>query len=183
MSMSCRHKGLFTFSILLNIVLLGMIGAFYFCAPSFIWHRPGGPAPVAGLSTEARKMVRESFHSAGMEMRDKFREAREAREALVKVLAADTFDEKAYDDASQHMNAVKQDIAAAKARVTRDLAAKLPAADRRKMARNLAGGGKGGAGAWMDEGPKRLQRGGRPGGEASPQDGQAPVNPADTGEQ
>jgi uncharacterized membrane protein len=145
--MSRKQKSLFTFSVMLNILLLGMIAAFYFCSPSFMWKH--GPAPsVAGLSPEAKSMMRESFNSAGDEMRSKFREARETREELVKILSAETFDAKAYDKAAAHMSEIKQDIAANKARVARELAAKLPAEDRRKMANNLVNGGE-------REGPRR----------------------------
>jgi uncharacterized membrane protein len=158
--MSRKQKSIFTVSILLNIVFLGMIAAFYFCAPSFVWQR--GPVPaVAGISPEARALVRETFHSAGDEMRGKFREAREARGEVLEVLSADTFDPAAYDAASARLSAVKQDLAAAKARVTRELAEKLPAADRRKIARGLAGFDKGVA-PWMGEGPHRGAH--RPGG-------------------
>jgi Spy/CpxP family protein refolding chaperone len=101
-------------------------------------------------------MMRESFNSAGDDMRSKFREARETREELVKILSAETFDTEAYDKTTAHMNEIKQDIAANKARVARELALKLPAEDRRKMASNLVNGGE-------REGPRRGGRNNRGG--------------------
>lgn len=150
--MNRRMKIIFTISLLLNIVLVG-VGIGMLCKMS-------RDIPIPGdMSPEARHFMARTFQQGRDEVRPLIDDAKAKRKKVEAVLTAETFDPVAYDKAVDEMLNARGTISRKKAEIMGRALVDLPAADRKKFAgRILDGlegrkGGKGHHRHKMDEKP------------------------------
>lgn len=133
-------KIIFTGSLLLNLLLIGLVGGHV--AKRWSDHSMAGIR--AQLSPESRNVVGRTFQSTFREIRPLGQEARKARADMVKILSAKEFDQEAFDTAADKLKTLQGDIQDLKIDATREVASQLSVEDRRKMADRMAkmvGGG------------------------------------------
>ena len=141
-----KLKLLFTISFILNIVLLG-------CAGGIVYKRmkhTGWNEMRADLSPEARNLAGRHFQSSFQDIKKIAKKARFERRELVRILSAESFDRKAFEEAAHRLKGYQSDIMLIKIQTTGDLAEQLSVEDRRIMAKRMVS---------MLEGAKRKKRG------------------------
>lgn len=152
-------KIIFTVSLLLNVLLLGVVGGHVYAQ----WKDHPWQDVREELSPEARNHAARIFQSAFRKIREVGDEARKARGELVKILSAETFDAKAFDKEAAKLAEARAEITTLKIAATKEVAMALDAQERAKMAQRMTdmiGGG------WE----KRVHRDHRPMGMMSPVD-------------
>lgn len=139
--MSKRIKIILTGSVLLNILLAGVIGGHCYKR----WAHHPWNAIKQDMEPESRNHIARTFQGAFREIRPIGDEARKARADLVKIISAEEFDEKAFDEGVGKLIEARDRITALKIKATKDIAAELSAEERAKMAERMTdmiGGGK-----------------------------------------
>lgn len=140
MKMNAHSKGLFTASIILNVVLLGVIGGHVYTR----WQEHSWREIREEIAPETRNLVAKTFQDAFRDIRAVGGEARKTRAEILKILTAEKFDEKAFDKQAKKLMEQRVQITATKVRSTKALAKKLSAEERAKMAERMVtmlGGG------------------------------------------
>ena len=132
-SMSKKIKIVFTFSVLLNVLLLGVSAGY---ALKRYTYEPWSEMKET-LAPETRELLRTTLKERLQEARPRIQAYREARSELEAVLTAKIFDEKAYALAAKRMIDLGGDISAHKMETIRTLASALPVEERRKMAQKF----------------------------------------------
>lgn len=138
--MSRKLKIIFTASILLNILLIG-VGAGWYHKKSHYW--PGGYERPK-ISDESREAIRSNFKQARSEMKPIFEEMRAAKTQMENVLSAPEFDEAAYDAAAKKLLDTRDKLSRTMAGSAKNFLEDLPPEDRKAMAKHMAekmGGG------------------------------------------
>lgn len=133
--MSRRIKIIFTLSLLLNLVLIGVGAGAYHKMSRFWW---GGKDMRPEVSASTQQVIRTNFRQAWEDMKPLVEQARQKREAVETIIAADVFDAAAYDAAVQDLLRQRAEISALKAQNTKNFLSQIPAEDRKKMAGHLA---------------------------------------------
>jgi uncharacterized membrane protein len=131
--MNRRMKLIFTLSVLLNIVFVGVgIGMFYrFCQE----------IPIPGqISPEARHFVARTFQEGRKEIKPLIDEVKADRAKVEKILTAEQFDAKAYDKAVDEMLDSRNGVTRKRAEIMGRALADLPAEDRQKFAKRVLDG-------------------------------------------
>jgi uncharacterized membrane protein len=131
--MNRRMKLIFTLSVLLNIVFVGVgVGMFYrFCQE----------IPIPGqMSPEARHFIARTFQEGRKEIKPLIDEVKADRAKVEKVLTAETFDAKAYDKTVDEMLDSRAAITRKRAEIMGRALADLPAGDRQKFAKRVLDG-------------------------------------------
>lgn len=131
--MNRRMKLIFTASVLLNIVFVG-VGAgmfFRFCQE----------IPIPGqMSPEARHFIARTFQEGREEIKPLIDEVKKERVKVEAVLTAETFDKKAYDAAVSEMLDSRDAISRKRADIMGRALVDLPAEDRREFAKRILDG-------------------------------------------
>lgn len=131
--MNRRMKMIFTVSVLLNIVFIG-VGAgmfFRFCQE----------IPIPGqMSPEARHFVARTFQEGRSEIKPLIDEVKADRLKVEAVLTADTFDKKAYDAEVSEMLDSRDAISRKRADIMGRALVDLPPEDRKEFAKRILDG-------------------------------------------
>lgn len=161
-------KILFTGSVLLNVVFLGLIGGhFYHMMADHPWNEVREE-----LAPESQNHVARTFQNAFRAIREEGDKARKSRAALVQIISAKDFDAKAFDKVAAELAESKERITVIKMNATKEVAAQLSQEERAKMAQRMTrmiGGG------WE----VRVHRERRPHGMAPPPGGPKPPPPGE----
>ncbi len=150
--MSKSMKVIFTFSLVLNVLLLGII-----CGHTYHVKRGGHPSSWKELrgqiTPEAIGLIKEAFENKRPEVIAVFKEARHKKKALVDVFSAEEFDPVAYDAAARGLQQLGVKISDYKLETFKDLGSKLSQPDREALAHKFAStvlGKHGRKGRWKD---------------------------------
>jgi len=132
--MSKRIKIIFTLSLLLNVVLLGVgAGVFYrFCHNDI--------AIPGDLSPEARSFIARTFQEGREKVKPLISEVKARRSKVEDVLTADTFDSKAYNKTVSDMLDTRDKISRQRADIMGKALVDLPVADRKRFANRILDG-------------------------------------------
>lgn len=131
--MNRRMKLIFTVSILLNIVFIGVgAGMFYkFCQD----------IPIAReMSPEGRNFVARTYQKGWEDVKPLIREVKERKKRVETILLADEFDEKAYDKAVEDVLETQGKIMHHRADTMSRALDQLSTEDRKKFSRDILAG-------------------------------------------
>jgi uncharacterized membrane protein len=133
--MSKGVKILFTGSVLLNLVLVGvLIGTFPKKErPLF----PFSKEMRTELSPEGQHIVAKEFQNMRAAPKDHFDAFRQARKELKKIIITEPFDEEAYQGAYQKIEDLKSEMRQKKAQLSKDIVKQLSYEDRKIFAENM----------------------------------------------
>lgn len=139
--MSKKIRLLFTISVLLNVLLLGVSGGLVI---KNSYHRPSWDKVKEGLSPETRNLMAREFQKAHRDMKPLGEEARKARKDVMNALSRKEFSESEFDTAMERLQKAQKNIMEKKIEATKALAAELPVGERKKLAEHfsLTFGGK-----------------------------------------
>lgn len=131
--MNRRMKLIFTVSILLNIVFVGVgIGMFYkFCQDIPITRE---------MSPEGRNFVARTYQKGWEDVKPLIMEVKERKKKVETILLADEFDEKAYDKAVQDVLETQGKIMHHRADTMSAALDQLSAEDRKRFSRDILDG-------------------------------------------
>lgn len=130
MAVSCimrkTIKIIFTLSVLLNLVLLGVIcGGFYKVNR---WHDSD-----LNVSEQSRVVIKTNMLESRAQMRESFQEVRKYNAQLKEIMEAENFDPQAYDAVIEKILTTKAAVSRQKAEAMGKTLAILPLEDRRKF--------------------------------------------------
>ena len=125
--MTRNMKILFTASIILNVVLIGMHAG----KSMKRWHH--WQPEMAGLSPEAQDIVAQSIQNSQKTMKEKFEASRAAKKNVMKVLQAEEFDEQAFAQASGELQNAFEAMMMARLEAMKALSMELAPEDRAKL--------------------------------------------------
>ncbi|HEU4839349.1 MAG TPA: periplasmic heavy metal sensor [Micavibrio sp.] len=131
--MNRRMKLIFTVSILLNIVFVGVgVGMFYkFCQD----------LPIAReMSPEGRNFVARTYQQGWKDVKPLIKEVKERKKKVEAILLADEFDEKAYDKAVEDVLKTQGRIMHHRAETMSKALDQLSTEDRKKFSRDILAG-------------------------------------------
>lgn len=131
--MNRRMKLIFTISVLLNIVFVGVgAGLLYkFCRD----------LPIPGeMSSDARNFVARTYQKGREDVRPLIDEVKARKKKVETILLADTFDAKAYDAAVDDVLETQAKIARHRADTMSEALAQLSAEDRKKFSNSILDG-------------------------------------------
>ena len=131
--MNRSMKIIFTLSLLLNVLLIGVVGGAAYKRWQGAPHAAHRAAQDPAFSHKMGRAMAES--RKGQE--GLFREMRAARKEMYEVLGADTFDEAAFMAASDKMRKVQAQMFDARNDVTLKMAREMSAAERKELAAHL----------------------------------------------
>ena len=134
--MNRNLKILFTLSVILNVLLIGVSGGMVFK------HRHGGPGrwmeeAQHGMSPESRNLMAREFQESHKQIGPLGQKAREAREKIVQILSSPEFNEGEFDAAIESLRDAQQSIMAQKMSATKRIAAQMPQEERAKLAKHF----------------------------------------------
>lgn len=134
--MNRNLKLLFTVSVLMNVLLLGVSGG-------MVVKRHHGPhawmeEAQKGMSPEARTLMAREFQEAHKQIGPLGQDARAARQDIVKALSSPEFSEAEFDAAIEALRKAQQGIMTEKMEATKRIAGELPQAERAKLAEHFA---------------------------------------------
>lgn len=137
--MSKRMKILFTLSILLNLILVGLVGGGAIHKyNSFHRHME---SKFGHLSPELKEKLKASFAASHDEIKASIKEGRAAKKQLKEAMNSEEFNEQLYDEASKKLNDLRYKMMQHKAAKTKALVKDLSADERRQMLGYLLRGG------------------------------------------
>ena len=128
--MSKPIKIIFTLSLLLNLVMLGMAGG---C----LWKRYDHPRPFQNTAESTQAAFRAAFEKNRPAMRADMDSIRQSRETLESIMTAETFDRAAYDNAVQGVLNTRDGINRRRAEILGEVLSTLPVEERRKVTRKI----------------------------------------------
>lgn len=131
--MNRRMKLIFTASVLLNIVFIGVgVGMFFrFCQE----------IPIPGqMSPEARHFIARTFQEGREEIKPLIDEVKKDRAKVETVLTAETFDKKAYDAEVSNMLDSRDAVSRKRADIMGRALVDLPVEDRKEFAKRILDG-------------------------------------------
>lgn len=138
--MSRKIKIIFTLSILLNIIFIGLIaGGSY-----RIYKHFGGEfrKELSSLPADVQTRIDQAYTESRQEMRSLFREARETKQDVRDALNEEIFNAQKYQDATSKLNQIRYRMMQEQAKKTGVIASELDAENRRKFAGYLMRGGR-----------------------------------------
>lgn len=128
-------KIIFTLSLVINILLLGILGGQAYRM------KHGGHGSWGTLreklTPETRALMKQTFKDKKPEIFVIFKEVREKKKALIEVYSAEIFDPVAYDAAARDLQQLGIKIANHKLETFKELGAQLPQEDRKVLAQKL----------------------------------------------
>lgn len=129
--MSKPIKIIFTLSLLLNLILVGV-------SVGCLWKRHDHKMPFAEASEETRAQFRAAFEDNRDAMRADIDTVRAARASLEGIIAAEPFDRAAYDAEVKEVLVVRDRMGERRADILGDVLEKLPAEERAQIARKIS---------------------------------------------
>lgn len=133
--MNKKMKIIFTLSLVINILLLGMLGGQVYRM------KHGGHGSWGDLreklTPETRALMKQTFKEKKPEIFAIFKEVREKKNALIEVFSAEVFDPVAYDAAARDLQQLGIKIANHKLETFKELGGQLPQEDRKVLAQKL----------------------------------------------
>ena len=128
--MSKKMKVLFTISIILNVLFIGlMVGHFQKMKKHADWDQV-----KETLAPETRDILKDTFKDKWKDMRAAFKEMRENKQAMKDVLTAEDFDPVAYDAVAEKMIEFNGTFMQGRIDTIKKIFAKLPKEERVKLA-------------------------------------------------
>lgn len=131
--MSKRIKIIFTLSLLLNLVLIGIGGGMFY---RFTME---GPVP-GDMTPEARHFMARTFQEGRDRVRPLIGDIKEKRAKVEKTMIADKFDINAYNAAVAEMMTSRDRIARERAEIMGEALVDLPLEDRKRLAKHMLDG-------------------------------------------
>lgn len=134
-------KALFTASIVFNVILIGVVGGYSYMR----WQEHSWHDMREEIAPESQNLVAKTLQKSFRDIRAVGGQARKTRAEILKILSAEKFNEKAYDAQAKKLMEQRVQITAIKVKSTKELAKKLSAEDRAKMAQRMTdmlGGGR-----------------------------------------
>lgn len=139
--MNQRIKIIFTVSVLLNVVLIGLAAGYaYKSWAAHPWHKV-----KEQLEPETRHIVGRNFQGAFRDIRPLGDKARKVRAELIKILSADEFDEEAFEREAKKLQGLRGDMVDIKIETVKKLSRELGIDERVKLADRMVrmiGGGR-----------------------------------------
>lgn len=156
--MSRALKIIFTSSVVLNLLLLGVLGGMFYQR----WqHMPANhPDMRESVAPQTRHLIARHFRDNRDQMRSHMEDMRTVRKALMDVMEADKFDRVAYDAVVEQLIAGQDERMTLYAEMIGAVAEGLPAEERRKLVGKLL---RMGGGHMERRGPRQGNQGGQPG--------------------
>jgi uncharacterized membrane protein len=129
--MSRRMRIVFTLSLLVNIVFIGLAGG--------VLYRFQGQLPPLPerMSPEARQFITQTYQEGREQIRPLIEEVKAKRGKVESVITADEFDPKAYQDSVNDMMETRAAISRKKAEIMGKALADLPAEDRQEFSKRI----------------------------------------------
>lgn len=128
--MSKTQKTIFTLSIILNIMLLGMTGGMAYKKH----HMPSWQSVATQeLKPETRELVQRHFEKGREEIRPLLSSMMKEREQLVALMNQEQFDEAAFNAEVARIQKIQKQISDAKANSMKELMAEIPYEERVKL--------------------------------------------------
>jgi len=129
-------KIIFTLSIALNLLFIGLVGG-------YIYRVKFTPKPweevKSKLSPETRDVIRTSFKEGRGEIIPLIRDIRKKKKAMKQIITANEFDVSAYNNLVQEIQALDRKFIKSKYDRVGNILSKLPQEERLKMADHLVG--------------------------------------------
>lgn len=119
-------KVIFTVSLAINLLLLGAVGG-------HVYKENQRHKPPVELDAESKQAIKQNIKQSREAMRDRMREMKTHKDALKKVITAEDFDIKAYNEAIGKMLDMKDGLARERAENMGKTLAKLPKEEREKL--------------------------------------------------
>lgn len=126
-------KILFTASVLLNVVLLGVGGGMAYKH----WAEHPWQKLKRDLAPETRNVIARNFRATHKQIKPLAEQAHQGREKLMEIIQAEEFDGAAFDDAVSEMQENQEKVMDIKIDTMKKIAAELPAEERAKMAKKF----------------------------------------------
>ncbi|PZO86873.1 MAG: hypothetical protein DI626_05355 [Micavibrio aeruginosavorus] len=128
--MSRRMKAVFTASVLLNILFIGLgAGMLY---------RFSGEVPIPpNMSPEARHFIARTYQEGREEIRPMIDEMKRERKVVEGIITAEKFDAAAYDEAVEKLLTTRSEIGQKRADIMGKALEELPSEDRREFAHRI----------------------------------------------
>lgn len=153
--MNKKIKIIFTLSLVINILLLGILGGQAYRMKSG-GHGSWGTLREK-LTPETRVLMKQTFKDKKPEIFAIFKEVREKKNVLIKVFSAEVFNPRAYDAAARDLQQLGIKIANHKLETFKELGTQLPQEDRKVLAQKLVSivlGKHGHKGKWGKHAPR-----------------------------
>ena len=138
-NMSKRMRAIFTVSVLLNVIFLGVAGGHVFKR----WADNPLHQMQEDMSPEARHIVARKMQAAFREGKDEMRQARNVKKEIQSILAAEDFDADAFDAQATKLHKIMSGMGQKRIAVTKELAEQLSAEDRKVLAERFTRGFRG----------------------------------------
>lgn len=127
--MSKKIKIIFTLSIILNVLLMGVIGGHSYKR----WSKTPYENVRKELSPESRHVMARSVQNSFRENLDKMKESRALKKEIRNILAEEEFDAQKFEELAIEMESIRSDLAMSRLELTKDLASKFSFEDRKKL--------------------------------------------------
>lgn len=135
--MSKKMKIIFTLSVILNVLFIGLVAGK--AVHKFRDHSPVEKI-AKDMSPEGRHIVARTMQNAFREGRDKMKEMRKTKDEMKKIITADEFDPEAFEEQAEKMHSMFAEMGQKRIEVTKELAGQLSKEDRVKLAEGFAKG-------------------------------------------
>lgn len=129
--MSKSIKIIFTLSLLLNLILVGV-------SVGCLWKRHDHKMPFAESSEETRAQFKAAFEGNREAMRADIDTIRSSRATLENIIAAEPFDRAAYDTEVKKVLSVRDRMGQRRSEILGDVLEKLPAEERAQIAKKIS---------------------------------------------
>lgn len=127
-------KIIFTLSIILNLLLLGVMGGHVYRMKHE--HRPWDEVKES-LAPETHQVFKEAFKGKGKEIVPFIRDVRQKKRAVKEVIVAEEFDSAAFDMAARELLALKESFSNSKMKFIEGVLSQLPQEERVKLADHM----------------------------------------------
>lgn len=129
--MSQSIKTIFTLSLLLNLILVGV-------SVGCLWKRHDHKMPFSEASEQTRAEFRAAFEGNRDSMRADIDSIRASRASLESIIAAEPFDRAAYDAEVKDVLSIRDKMGQRRAGILGDVLEKLPASERALIAKKIS---------------------------------------------
>ena len=138
--MSKSLKIIFTLSIILNVLLLGVIAGHTYKK----WNDDPIEQAMDEMSPEGRNIVARKIQAAFREGRDEMRSMRQSKKQLQSLLTAEEFDASAFEEEALKLHELIKEKGFKRIEITKELAQELSLEDRKVLAKRFSKGFHGG---------------------------------------
>lgn len=139
--MNRTMKIIFTLSVVLNVMLIGALGGFFYKRMTHMPHHD--PALRESLDPQTRHLMARQFRAHKEEIGENIKAMRVVRQDIMTVMSAEEFDRAAYDQAVARLVQGQDTRMKHQAMMIGDIAGDLSVEERRKLAGLLLARGEG----------------------------------------